>query len=293
MSIKQLKRSALFLLPLANIPSVWACEANSLSIQPVSTQAKYDVFNNSSFATTNTYRVSANIIGEGCKLNLVLQLDDTSKSLKSSRQDSLFFEWSGQSGNTIANQWRFTLTENQPAATVQMRFPAKQWLTSGIYRGVLEVATSYAQIDGKIEISPTLLPVTVDVPPAAKIHFYGLSQPHYDLDLGTLHSNKVINSSPNLWVQSNSAYAVVLESSNHGALRHESHEPKWDIPYQIIFDNDYVNLTQFSVRIPRHAATTGQPIPLIFVIGNAEEKPGGQYEDTLQISIEPNLSQQP
>ncbi|MCV6038080.1 hypothetical protein OFP00_33895, partial [Escherichia coli] len=82
MSIKQLKRSALFLLPLANIPSVWACEANSLSIQPASTQAKYDVFNNSSFATINTYRVSANIIGEGCELNLALQLDDTSKSLK-------------------------------------------------------------------------------------------------------------------------------------------------------------------------------------------------------------------
>ncbi|MEZ8477186.1 hypothetical protein AB6C97_04030, partial [Vibrio splendidus] len=120
-----------------------------------------------------------------------------------------------------------------------------------------------------------------------------LTQQHYDLDLGTLYSNKVIRSAPNLWVQSNTAYTIVLESSHQGMLRHESNEAKWDIPYQLSLDNDRVNLEQLDARIQRLSATIGQPIPLSFVIGEAENKPGGQYDDTLQISIEPQLSQQP
>jgi len=76
-------------------------------------------------------------------------------------------------------------------------------------------------------------------------------------------------------------------------LRHESNETQWDIPYQLSLDNDRVNLEQLGARIQRLSATIGQPIPLSFVIAETENKPGGQYDDTLQISIEPHLSQQP
>ncbi|PFG58198.1 hypothetical protein ATG66_0739 [Vibrio sp. ES.051] len=288
MWIKRLMCIAWSSLVLSSFPSALACEASSLSIQPVSAQSQYDVFNAGTFATISTYRISANIIGEQCKLNLVLQLDDTSRSLKGSAQDKLTFEWSGQFGTSVANQWHLSLTDSQPSATVQMRFPSKQWLTSGTYRGLLEVYGN-----NQIEISPSSLPVAVNVPPAAKIHFYGLQQQHYDLDLGTLYSNKIINSSPNLWVQSNTAYTVVVESSHQGMLRHESNDPKWDIPYQLSLDNDRVSLKQLDARIQRHAATVGQPISLSFVVGETVNKPGGRYDDTLQISIEPRLSQQP
>ncbi len=284
---------SLFLITINHVPLALACEASALTIKPVSSKSQYDVFSSGTFATINTYRIDAVIIGEPCKLSLILQLNDTSRSLKGSKEDQLKFEWSGQVGMQIANQWHFSLTDSQPSATIQMRFPSKQWLESGTYRGLLEVSPSYTSDSKQIEISPSSLPVSVDVPPAAKIHFYGLTQQHYDLDLGTLYSNKVIRSVPNLWVQSNTAYTIVLESSHQGMLRHESNEAKWDIPYELSLDSDRINLELLDTRVQRLSATVGQPIPLSFVIGDTENKPGGQYEDTLQISIEPRLSQQP
>ncbi|MEZ8645869.1 hypothetical protein AB4490_23430 [Vibrio cyclitrophicus] len=290
---KQLLCGALSLIAISHVSSTFACEASALAIQPVSSQSQYDVFSAGNFATINTYRIDANIIGEPCELSLILQLSDTSRSLKGSNQDRLNFEWSGFVGMPVANQWHLSLTDSQQSATIQMRFPSKQWLESGTYRGLLEVSPSYTSDNKQIEISPSSLPVSVNVPPAAKIHFYGLTQQHYDLDLGTLYSNKVIRSAPNLWVQSNTGYTIVLESAYQGKLRHESNDTKWDIPYQLSLDNDRVNLDQLDARIQRLASTIGQPIPLSFVIGETENKPGGQYDDTLQISIEPRLSQQP
>ena len=293
MWIKQLRWGGWFLIAINSVSSVLACEASALTIQPVSSQSQYDVFNTGNYATINTYRIDANIIGEDCKLSLVLQLNDTSRTLKGVNQDKLNFEWSGQVGVPIANQWHLSLTDSQPSTTIQMRFPSKQWLASGTYRGLLEVSPSYNSDNQQIEISPSSLPVSVTVPPAAKVHFYGLTQQHYGLDLGTLYSNKIIRSAPNLWVQSNTAYTIVLESSHQGMLRHESDETKWDIPYELSLDNDRVNLGQLDAKIQRISATIGQPIPLSFVIGETENKPGGIYDDTLQISIEPLLSQQP
>ncbi|UPR37240.1 hypothetical protein ISX50_18455 [Vibrio cyclitrophicus] len=290
---KQVLLGSLFLIAINHIPYAFACEANALTIKPVSSKSQYDVFSAGTFATINTYRIDANIIGEPCELALVLQLNDTSRSLKGSNQDKLNFEWSGPIGMPVANQWHLSLTDSHPSATIQMRFPSKQWLVSGTYRGLLEVSPSYTSDSKQIEISPSSLPVSVNVPPAAKIHFYGLTQQHYDLDLGTLYSNKIIRSAPNLWVQSNTAYTIVFESSHQGMLRHESDETKWDIPYQLSLDSDRINLEQLDARIQRLSATIGQPIPLNFVIGETENKPGGQYDDTLQISIEPRLSQQP
>ena len=260
-------------------------------MQPTSTQTKYDVFNTSSFAMVNTYRIHANLYGESCRLNLVLQLDDLSTSLKSANQETLEFEWSGQSGISVANQWHVSLTSDKPTATVQMRFPSKQWLTAGGYEGVLEMSSLSAATGDLVEVSPLSLRVHVSVPPAAKIHYYGSSQSHYDLALGELYSNKTINASPKLWVQSNSAYTVKLTSQHNGALRHESDNPKWDIPYRLTLDNDTVDLKQVEAYIRRHKATIGMPISMNFLIGETSQKPGGQYEDTLEISIEPNLSQ--
>ncbi|MEL0610313.1 hypothetical protein [Vibrio echinoideorum] len=290
---KQVLWGTLSLIAISHVPSAFGCEASALTIQPTSSQTQYDVFSAGTFATINTYRIEANIIGDPCKLSLVLQLNDTSRSLKGSNQDKLNFEWSGFVGMPVANQWHLSLTDSQPSATIQMRFPSKQWLESGTYRGLLEVSPSYTSDNKQIEISPSSLPIAVNVPPAAKIHFYGLTQQHYDLDLGTLYSNKVVRSAPNLWVQSNTAYTIVLESSHQGKLRHESNDTKWDIPYQLALDSDRVNLAQLDARVQRLAATIGQPIPLSFIIGETENKPGGQYDDTLQISIEPRLSQQP
>jgi len=123
---KQILWGSLFLIAINHISSALACEASALTIQPVSSKSQYDVFSSGAFATINTYRIEANIIGEPCNLSLILQLSDTSRSLKGTNQDKLNFEWSGQIGMPVANQWYLSLTDSQPSVTVQMRFPSKQ-----------------------------------------------------------------------------------------------------------------------------------------------------------------------
>lgn len=293
MLIKTFGKYLLGVCLLTGGSSLFACDVNAISIRPESTQSTYDVFNSSNYASVNTYRIQADISGEACMLKVMLQLEDASRSLKNRLQEKLAFEWYGQIGSAVANQWHLTLTENQPTATIQMRFPSKQWLTAGAFTGVLEMSLPTSADNTLGDARYSSLPIVVNVPPVAKIHYYGSSQRHYDLVLGELYSNKVINTAPNLWVQSNSGYTIVLSSKHRGALRHKSNNPAWDIPYQMTLDHNTVDLTQIEAYINRNASTFGQPLPMTFVIGDTKEKPGGQYEDTLEISIEPHLSQQP
>lgn len=290
---KDIQRMVLSIFLLMGTCSVIACEKGALTIRPMTTQPTYDVFNTSSFATINTYKISAELFGDDCHLDVILQLDDTSRVLKSAQNETLEFQWSGQNGTDLANQWHFSLTQQQPTATVQMRFPGKQWVNAGVYEGLLELSLKGGSTSELIEVSPLRLRTQVNVPPAAKVHYYGTAQQHYDLVLGELYSNKVIHSSPKLWVQSNTAYRVLLSSMHKGALRHESNDAQWDIPYQLTLDNETVDLKQVDAYIKRHGATFGLPIAMNFVIGDTSNKPGGQYADTLEISIEPLLSQPP
>ncbi len=62
MWIKQLRWGGWFLIAINSVSSVLACEASALTIQPVSSQSQYDVFNTGNYATINTYRIDANII---------------------------------------------------------------------------------------------------------------------------------------------------------------------------------------------------------------------------------------
>lgn len=293
MWIKKIVWTTISIIPFSYVYPIIACEISSLTIKPMNNQSNYDVFNTSSYAAINSYRISANILGEDCQFNAILKMDDDSRTLKGTNNETLAFEWYEQFGTSIANQWLVSLTESQPSATVQMRFPSNQWLTSGSYQGVLNVALANLPEDSLIEVSPSTLPVTVNVPPVARIHYYGLQQQDYDLDLGELFSNKVISSSPNLWIQSNSPYSVVLASAHQGNLRHESNDSKWDIPYQMTLDNDIVDLKELEAYISSQRVTSGRSIPISFIIGDIHQKPSGQYEDTLEISIEPQLSQQP
>ena len=293
MWIKKIVWTTISIIPFSYAYSIFACEISSLAIQPMNNQSNYDVFNTSSYAAINSYRISANILGEDCQFNAILKLDDDSRTLKGTNNETLAFEWYEQFGTNIANQWLISLTESQPSATVQMRFPSNQWLTSGSYQGILNVALTNLPEDSLVEVSPSTLPVNIYVPPVAQIHYYGLQQQDYDLDLGELFSNKVISSSPNLWIQSNSSYSIVLASAHQGNLRHESNDAKWDIPYQVAFDNDIVDLKELEAYISFQGTTSGRSIPISIIIGDIQLKPGGKYEDTLDISIEPQLSQHP
>ncbi|MGR5233011.1 hypothetical protein [Vibrio rotiferianus] len=273
--------------------SVLGCQINSLSLEPIATPSSYDVFAHGPYGTTNSYKASADIVGENCHVEVSLQMEDTTTTLTSNNQQSLAFIWAGGNGTSVANQWQFVLTELSPSAIIQMRYPAKQWLPAGSYSGTLQLALAYASEFNQTPLSPALTTVNVAVSPIAKIQFYGLTQRQYDLDLGNLYSNKVISNAPNLWVQSNSPYQITVTSTHQGKLRHQSNDSQWDIGYQLSFDNQVIDLALLEAQVNNSEITSGLPIALNFVIGDTFNKPGGKYSDTLDISIEPLLSQQP
>ncbi|CAH1584123.1 hypothetical protein [Vibrio rotiferianus] len=289
-------RSSFYLISLITAfqsNSVVGCQINSLSIEPIATPYSYDVFANGPYAMTNSYKAAADIVGENCHVEMSLQMEDVTTTLTGSNQQTLAFTWAGGNGTSVSNQWQFVLTEQSPSAIIQMRYPAKQWLPAGSYSGTLQLAVAYSSMLNQTPLSPAITTVNVMVNPIAKIQFYGLTQRQYDLDLGNLYSNKVISNAPNLWVQSNSPYQITVTSSHQGKLRHQSNDGQWDIDYQLSFDSQVIDLDLLEAQVNKSEMTSGLPIALNFVIGDTFNRPGGKYSDTLDISIEPLLSQQP
>ncbi|APP04414.1 conserved exported hypothetical protein [Vibrio harveyi] len=269
------------------------CSMSNLSVEPASTQARYDVFASGAYTLISTYRLRANIEGEQCQIPVKLEIDDGDSFLKGEANAQLIFEWQGGNGYQKGNQWHVVLTENNADITFQIRYPAQQWLASGIYQGKLEATVLTEQLLNNEYVLPAVTNIAVTVLPMAKIQFYGLTQQHYELDMGILQSNKVVTSAPKLWIQSNAGYNLVFESTNRGALRHKSADTQWDISYDMYLDSKQINLDQASARVSENTPSKGHAKNMKFIIGDTLNKPGGTYNDVLQISIEPKLSQQP
>ena len=270
-----------------------ACEFGPVQIEPVGGQNRYDLFASGPFSLTSVFRIRSTIAGDNCEAEVTLQLDSGEPALSGPEAQRLHFIWAGENGYRYGNSWKVKLTRQRPEVLVQLRFESGQWLPAGNYAGEVSAQLNHPDIPSSYLIAPDAMPVTVWVPPVSKIQFYGLSQQHYDLDMGVLHNNKVINSAPKLWIQSNSAYNVVFSSQFQGRLRHQSDDTRWDIPYDMLFNNRTVDLRQVKVALPFLSATSGQSVPLQLTIGDTHNRPAGQYQDTLYISIEPRLSLQP
>lgn len=278
---------------LTTLPSWASCEASPVSLDVISQQKNYDILASGSYTLSNTYLVSTQFNGSGCELVVSLETDNGRKSLNKDGHQELAFEWYSNRGIEKANQWHITLNDDNPAVNVQIRYPSLQWLSAGRYQTEIEARVLSGNVNNMPSLASKRLSLEVDVMPVTKIQFYGLTQSHYDLDMGTLYANKVIQSAPKLWVQANTGYTVTIESSNQGNLRHQSGDPNWDILYALFFNDKHIDLHQSQADIHHHTPTSGSSIPLHFTIGETVNKPGGKYNDTLQISISPQLSQSP
>ncbi|QPG05672.1 hypothetical protein IT774_16645 [Salinimonas marina] len=280
----------ILMLPL---PAMAACEFGPLHLEPVGGQNRYDLFAPGPFSLITVFRVRSTIVGSGCEVEVILNLDGGEPALTGPEAQRLHFEWTGVKGYRQANSWKVILSELHPEALVQMRYGAGQWLPAGNYTGALSAHFNKPDVAAAYLLPPDSMEVNVWVPPVSKIQFYGLSQQHYDLDMGVLHSNKVINSAPKLWIQSNAAYRVVLKSQYQGRLRHQSDDSRWDIPYDTLFNNRTVDLRQSNAALSFLSASSGHSVPLQLTIGDTHNRPAGRYQDTLYISIEPLLSSPP
>lgn len=285
---------AIALFTLMASHSLYAnCQTSLVSLDAISSQNTYDVFATGQSALVQNYRLRSDIQGEECSIEVELDLDKGASSLRSTNQQQIQFEWQGSNGYQKAGRWYITLSDSKPVTTFQIKYPAKQWLDAGRFSGELKATlsgTSLLQNQSEQE-----LPLNIEavVLPSAKIQFYGLSQQHYDLDIGELTANKVIHSAPKLWVQSTASYSISIESMYRGVMRHQSADTQWDIAYQMLLDNQPIELSKTSSQWHSDQATSGRPIPITFIVGDTTRKPGGIYNDTLYISIEPNLAQQP
>ena len=272
------------------------CDVRLISLEPVSARSTYDVFSTAQSPLVQHYQLRADIAQEGCSVSVELDIGEGSNQLRGNAGQDLGFEWSGTNGFIRGGRWLVTLTHDEPITQFQLRYPSGQWLTSGAFHGQMtaNVIESGSNTSASLSNSKELtLDVEADVIPSAKIQFYGLSQRHYDLDLGELNSSKIIHSGPKLWVQSTSEYVISFESENLGHLRHDPADRAWDIAYQIMVNSETVPLETANSQWRSSQSTQGQTVPMSFVIGDVGQKPGGSYKDILHISIEPDLSQSP
>lgn len=280
-------------LLLTNISvSMAACEYGPLHLEPVGGQNRYDPFAPGPFSLISVFRVRSEIVGEFCEIQVTLDMDTGETALKGPESQRLRFDWVGSHGYRQANSWKVTLNEQSSEALIKLRYESGQWLPAGNYQAQLNASLANADFKSDYMVPPDTLNVRVWVPPVSKVQFYGLSQQHYDLDMGVLNTNKVINSLPKLWIQSNSAYQIVLTSQHQGRLRHQSDDTRWDIPYDMLFNNRTVDLQKLKTVLPFLSASSGHSVPLQLTIGDTRNKPAGKYQDTLYISIEPHLSLQ-
>lgn len=278
------------LLTLFSLSTHAMCHLNRLSIEPLSVPSNYDVFSASKIALVQTYRLKADITGEECQFDLKIGTRNRANFLANEHRNMLRFEWHSKIGYQRANQWDMTLTTEKPEATIQLKYPSNQWMKAGTFIGELEVSLKSNDV-----ATSTLLTseeVKVVVPPSTKIQFYGLSQRHYELDLGELSSNKSIDMGPKLWVESNTHYRVSVESMNLGALRHQSQEKRWDINYRMYLNNKNIDINNAIAFWDGIYSESGRSIPIKFVVGDTQNKPAGIYRDELQISIEPHITNQ-
>ncbi len=282
-------RLLLLLVSLTSFFSYSACTVTYLTIEPVTASRSYNVFESGTNALVQSYRLKSDIIGEGCEVEVELSVENELNHLVSDSQQNLIFDWHSSNGYQRSGRWYTKLSSSEPDATFQLNYPSQQRIDAGSYFGRLQATIG----DPDLNVKQASLDVSVSVPPTAKIQFYGLSQNHYDLDLGVLTTNKTIGYAPKLWIESNSGYRVSVESLNRGSLRHQSEDIRWDIGYKMYLDSQQIEITSPIAYWRSSQSTFGRPVSMEFVVGDVVDKPAGQYRDTLQISIEPELTALP
>ena len=282
----------LFLLA-SNTAIAQSCEFGAIHLQPLSGQSGYDVLADGNYALTMSYTLGVQISGEDCQTAIRLRLKDGGQALQGQGSGVLEFDWHGSSGYAQTDSWIATLSTQQPMTTIALRFRTKQWLSAGPYAGQLEATMDDDALVYNAAALPETRDIQVNVLPIAQIQFYGMTQQHYDFDMGVLTSNKQISGAPRLWVQSNTGYTIRVASGHHGRLRHQSMNEKWDISYQMLLDNNFLDITNPVAEVAYDSLSTGHIIPIGFVIGDTAHKPGGIYSDSLQISVEPDLAIKP
>ncbi|NMH60466.1 hypothetical protein [Alteromonas ponticola] len=268
----------------------YACEIANLMVSPITSSPVYDIQQGGVYPLIAEFQVSANITGDECTFRILTHVDDGVDFLSSITAKRLNFEWHAATGSERIGGWLGTLTTAQPSMVLRMRFSADQWVPATQYRGDISVFVVDATLARNLDIPHASYDLFVDVIPATQIQFYGISQQRYELNIGRLHSGKVISQIPRLYVKSNAGYTVSFASEHFGRLRHESNDAQWDIDYRLTANEHYLDLTQTKALLRSAQFTSSHLIPLHITIGDTSERIGGTYSDSLQISISPSLS---
>ncbi|MGR5260648.1 hypothetical protein ACPV5Q_11820 [Vibrio astriarenae] len=263
-----------------------ACDGQITPIAQKNTNNHYDVFNTGTYALQQDFTLETST---SCETQLVISTLDQSNSVTGFGQQ-LQFGFYASSGDSKSHQITFTPLQGDTSHSFSLRYLSGQYAAAGTLSNTLK-----AQLINKATqqvISEQEFELTTQVTASAVVYFSGLNERHTFVDLGALSSNKVISHLPTLRVISTSPYVVNFSSDGLGKLTHATGNPQWFIDYQLMVNQDTLELSNGKQKWQATQMTNqlGELISLSMRIGNTEEKPAGDYQDTIYISVLPELT---
>ncbi len=265
-----------------------SCEANIRNVEMLGgSNTSYDVFSNSPVALQLEFSVE---VEADCPVDLIISTLNGDKRVIGEQGQELSFYFVSPNATSSNNQLFYKTVSQQNAINFYVRFESGQYSMSGnlsttLVARVIEKNTQVIITDKKFELE-----VTVD--PKAAVYFSGLAERETYVDLGRLTTNKLITSLPKLRVVSTAPYKLTFESENAGQLIQQKNYPDGQIDYLLAVNKQTLSLISGKKTWDASSMSSqlGDLLDLSMTIGNTDNKPAGQYQDTITISVLPALT---
>ena len=212
----------------------------------------------------------------------------------------------GAGGNTLAfrlmsyerqttrnnNEVSANLTAQEPDNLLRFDYllviEGQQFVPPGIYQAEINIGIVSDAADSPVR-AQQVLSLSVEVKAAARISFAGTQGRQQLANFGELSDGKQVLPPPLITVQSTGSFALQISSIHKGHLRHHSGNPAWDIPYTTVIGDTAVDLSTKMAELQFYQSTSlsGSQFPLLLTVPQVGQRPSGNYEDVLRISIFP------
>ncbi|QUJ70014.1 hypothetical protein KDD30_17840 (plasmid) [Photobacterium sp. GJ3] len=292
-----------FILMLGSVP-VWAAKTCHLSLQNIRLEnsgrnINYDMFETGSFALIQNHFIDIKNNSPDGVCDTVLLIKPRQNAFRGAqRSQQLEYQiLAGRnSGAIYENGLAIVIRDLKPkeirTVGYQLKFASQQYVSHGQYRNLFQYSAVEYPLNRTNIYDETNAEFQVQVNKTARVSLWGTNDRHqYQVDFGELETGETRQLTPQLLVQSTADYSIEFQSQNRGHLRHDSGDSQWDVDYGFFVNNRSVPLqtgrSLLSFRQP--ASAVGDRYSMMFRIGNVRNKPAGQYEDVITITVTPSL----
>ena len=292
--------AAVLALVLATSPALASgspCNAQIGTIAPVPTVA-YDPFDG--VAKSVTFQVQAvNNGADACTLSLAIasQATGSQRNFKMGAQKLRYLVETpgGDDYENAIDEPRGSITLAGGVGKTKMidvvvKVPAGLIGPAGTYTDILKFRLYRA---GGNALGPDRTAnAAAIVEERAQVNIAGASGYSYPfgvdrIDFQTLTTGETKNAI--VQVRATSAVAIVVQSQNHGRMKHKVLNADPGVPYTMRLDGTTVNLTAASYAVLRSPPVSleGVSYPMLLQVGDVSARPAGNYQDLLTITVSP------